>query len=411
MHELRNSFENSVGAPRRDMAPNAPPLGPSAALSVDDPSRTLPPQWLNAPGGFLWWYVDLRNEEGDGLVLIWSFGLPFLPGYADASRRGQAQLPSTRPSLNIALYRKARPWFYLLREYAPQEVDWQVETRRWRFGRNEFQLLREGKTSILRAEIDCDVPGTTKRLQGSVQVEGPSLVTDLSGLSHEAMQTSAAQHLWTPLMTRARGSARFRYGDEATLEFSGRAYHDRNASPLPLHALGIDLWAWGRVSFSNEEWVYYLLWLEGAAQPQVHLMRMNAEGRCREIEGVEAECSPRRRARYGMPWWRELVLRRGGERLLSVRYRDRVDDGPFYLRFFTEAERGLMRGYGSAEMIIPERVDRGLERPLVRMRVHHGQAANSLWVPLFAGPSHDRLQRLLQHWRRGVGVSNLQGSR
>ena len=39
---------------------------------------------LDVPGGFLWCYLDLVDATGDGLVLVVSFGLPFLPGGSSA---------------------------------------------------------------------------------------------------------------------------------------------------------------------------------------------------------------------------------------------------------------------------------------------------------------------------------------
>ena len=51
-------------------------------LSLTSPDTPLDRTLLDVAGGFAWWYLDLVDERGDGLVLIWSFGLPFLPGYA-----------------------------------------------------------------------------------------------------------------------------------------------------------------------------------------------------------------------------------------------------------------------------------------------------------------------------------------
>ena len=49
---------------------------------------------LDTPG-FAWWYLDVVDAEGTGLVLIWSFGLPFLPD--PVARAGdRLDLPSPR---------------------------------------------------------------------------------------------------------------------------------------------------------------------------------------------------------------------------------------------------------------------------------------------------------------------------
>src|SRR5687768_10564437 len=110
-------------------------------LHIGDSATELDPQLLRAPGGFLWWYADLVDERGNGLVCIWSFGLPFLPGYASASRRGTPQLPEERPSFNIAVYERGKLVCYLLQEYEPSEVEW--ASTRWRFGRTSIQRTFE----------------------------------------------------------------------------------------------------------------------------------------------------------------------------------------------------------------------------------------------------------------------------
>ena len=74
-------------------------------ISLRFDPRFPAPEALTAPGGFVWWYLDLTDGAGNGVVLIWSFGLPFLPGYADAARKGQGQSPASRPSLNVAVYK------------------------------------------------------------------------------------------------------------------------------------------------------------------------------------------------------------------------------------------------------------------------------------------------------------------
>ena len=55
------------------------PVG-QGMLQLDDPHRPADRDLLASPGGFAWWYVDALDEQGNGIVCIWSWGLPFLPG-------------------------------------------------------------------------------------------------------------------------------------------------------------------------------------------------------------------------------------------------------------------------------------------------------------------------------------------
>jgi len=124
----------------------------------------------------LWWYFDLVDAHGQGMVLIWSYGLPFLPGIASAARRDRPLLPSTRPAINIVFYQHGAPVFYLLQEYPPEQTEW--DGLRWRIGDNHMTatLHTHQDDDIKRLVTDlpfrCPVPGSTQPLIGQLRVEG-----------------------------------------------------------------------------------------------------------------------------------------------------------------------------------------------------------------------------------------------
>ena len=77
-------------------------------IGLADPRGPLDRTLLDAPGGFAWWYMDAVDVHANGCVLIWSFGLPFLPGRGSSARRGAPRTPRSDPSLNIALYKEGK---------------------------------------------------------------------------------------------------------------------------------------------------------------------------------------------------------------------------------------------------------------------------------------------------------------
>lgn len=361
-------------------------------IHIGSTSREMDPALLRAPGGFAWWYADLVTPEGDGLVLIWSFGLPFLPGYAAAARRGAPQLPAARPSVNVVAYSRGVPTVYLLQEYPAAEASWPDAAGAQRIGGCRFvRTVSEGRCT-LDAELDCPLPGSADRLTGSVRIEGAARI------SPEVDAAAGAPHLWTPLTGPAEGSAVLRIGGREVARVRGRAYHDRNGGSVPLHALGIDRWMWGRFPLAGREVVYYLLWPRGGGAPECLGLVLRADGSTEEVAGLEVEPGPERRSYAGLRWPERITLRAGGERWLEVRHRALADVGPFYLRLLSEGTAaGGQRAVGWGELCVPDRVDLPLHRPFVRMRVHRVGEANSLWLPLFTGPRGRRVARLLRH--------------
>lgn len=362
-------------------------------IEIGSTSRETDLALLRAPGGFAWWYADLVTPDGDGLVLIWSYGLPFLPGYADASRRGAPQLPAERPSVNLVAYSGGVPTVYLLQEYPGDAAPRPDPPGVQRIGGCRFaRSVAEGRCT-LDAEIDCPVPGTDARLTGHVRVRGVARAPDAAG-----SRSAGSTHLWTPMTGPAEGDAVLRVGGREVARVSGRAYHDRNGGSVPLHALGIGRWMWGRFPLEGREAVYYLLWPRGGGAPECLGVVVGGDGGTERVAGLEVELGPERRSYAGLRWPERIVLHARGRPWLEVRHRALADVGPFYLRLLSEgAVPGGERAVGWGELCVPDRVDLPVHRPFVRMRVHRVGAANSVWLPLFTGPRERRVGRLLRH--------------
>ena len=403
---LRRSGTRSIC--RRPLADNAPER--VRMIEIGSSEREMDASCFAAPGGFAWWYLDLITPDGDGLVLIWALGLPFLPGYAHSARRGSPQRPDGRPSINVVVYRRGEPNFYLLQEYEGgkrEEGRGSEASECLRFdaadgippiGRSRFRSWTEEGRRRVEVELDCPVPGSSERLTGWVRVYGVA-----RRMIDEADEAAGAVHVWTPLTGPAEGEATLALGARPIARLRGRAYHDRNSGRVPLHALGIDHWIWSRFPLEGRELICYLLWPQGSdAAPRFITLSIDEQGLTRELPEVSVQPGRRRRGFGGISYPEGFRLLRAGERWAEVRHTSVVDNGPFYMRFQSEivladSERAL----GWTELCYPERVDRSLHRPLVRMRVHRVGGPNSLWLPLFSGPRGGRAGR----WFRSLRAS------
>lgn len=384
----------------------AVPMNTHEMIVVSSPSRLLDRGLLQSPGGFAWWYADMVNERGDGMVMIWSFGLPFLPGLASAARQGKPTLPVQRPSLNICVYKAGKLEAYLLQEYEPDQAQWISEDEHgktsWRFGDSTFERHRQAHAITLNAELNCPMPGSSERLRGHLRIEGVPRQAH-EGADQEALDPA---HDWTPLMGPAQGQLELWLGQEA-MSVEGRAYHDRNGGQSPLHELGFSHWIWGRVPFEDQERIYYVLWPQGGGQPLCLGMSIDASGQTTLLRELELRLSqPARSLAGGLSYHQRVELFDQGKLWLDAKLVHLVDEGPFYLRSMIQAMAPGVTGspyaIGIAEHCRPDQIDLAIHRPLVKMRVHHAnttprQADNSLWVPLFTGPRQGRLGRLVRH--------------
>jgi len=352
------------------------------------------PAVLRAAGGFTWFYVDLVDQHGGGATVIWSWGLPFLPGYAGAARAGRPQLPIERPSVNVVVYSGGRERFYLLSELPADQCAWGDDGRSWRLGDCTFRWTDTpgppggAPTRTLQATLDLALP-TGGRATGELRLSGP-LRRDPPGGGGPA-----STHQWTPMVAAGRGSLELRTPD-GDLRVEGRAYHDRNSASRPLHALGIQSWWWGRLALPGRDLIFYrLIPSAPGAAPRDLVVEFAADGSCRVRENAGLRTGRLRRSLWGLRWPGGATFADPDGRPVQVEVSALLDNGPFYQRHLLRGRCGDEEGHGIGENLVPDRVDTDLLRPLVRMRVHRAAGPNSMWLPLFSGDSRGRVRRLL----------------
>ncbi len=370
-----------------------------ALCPADLPPSPAP---LRAPGGFTWFYVDLVDDQGQAATLIWSWGLPFLPGYASAARAGRAELPLDRPSVNLVLYSNGQERFYLLSELPAEAATWGADGRSWQLGGCRFTWVDEAAadggapTRALEAQLDLPLP-TGGRAQGRLWLRGP-LRRDpahATGAATTAAEDPRCTHKWTPMVAAGAGGLDLRWpGGEATLR--GRAYHDRNSAEQPLHALGIQSWWWGRLALPGRELIFYqLLPAAPGARPRDLVVEITDQGATRVQEDAGLQVQQLQRSLWGLSWPRAAHFPDPDGARVEVRVEAVLDDGPFYQRYLLHGRCGDQTGRGIGENVVPDRVDTDLLRPLVSMRVHRSAGPNSMWLPLFSGDRQGRWPRLL----------------
>lgn len=343
---------------------------------------TLAAKALHTPGGFLWWYVDIIDEYGNGLVLIWSFGLPFLPNYAKKSRNNNPQSPQERPSLVISIYKNFKLDCYLFQEYQPKEVFWN-ETE-WRFGASHFQQ-NDDRLSI---SLALPIPKTTLTLKGNISIIGTRRTS--------GNLPSETNHEWVPILMPATADVQLHCGEES-YNFSGRAYHDHNSSLEPLHDLNIQSWWWGRIALPQKEFIWYSLQPNDQRPPINISISISDQGDVEIYDKGDCICQQYKKSIFGLSSPSSFVLDTPWKEKITVHTKSLVDDGPFYQRYIIHSQTQEGSGFGIAEQVVPDLVDGDWMRPLVQMRVAQADKTNnSFWLPLFTGPQKGRWTRLMQ---------------
>ncbi|HEY1101044.1 MAG TPA: hypothetical protein VGF99_19045 [Myxococcota bacterium] len=369
-------------------------------LTLTDPTDAIDPAALTTPGGFGWWYADIVDAAGNGVVVIVGDGLPFLPGIASDARAGRPVLASSRPSINVCVYERGACSFYALQELSSSTLSSSSTTLCAGGSTISFGADSDDVGGGFTAKLDLQLP--TGRCTGEIVVEGPRrrATGQLHGLGMTASSLADVVHRWAPQLGPARGHARLEL-DGVPFVVEGSGYHDRNSATKPLHALGIAWWVWGRaevvVDGRPQLRIIYACWPDGraAGAPDAFGVLVDDVG-VTTVVPVTVELV-QRRTWLGMRAVQRLQARTlDGASFLVAEAAALVDDGPFYLRSLWRAavDGDVDTINGVVEVVDPHRVDRAWQRPFVRMRVTPtNPAATSLWQPLFVGRRDGRWQR------------------
>lgn len=361
-------------------------------LTLTPPQRRLSPGFRETVSGFLWWYVDLRNDAGDGVVFIAGFGLPFLPPRSGSS---SSSTPRERPCVNLAVYRCGKQIWYALQELDEHACDvGSNDDEVYGFGGSVVRVLRKSGRIDVSVDIDIEVVGVA-RATGRIEVAGAARSDDSVSVE-SASESGVVDHDWSPQTGVAQGRASLVL-DGLSFDIVGRGYHDRNGARRSLTDLGIERWAWGRFSSTSEEKIVYAL-RSTTGEDQVIGLTIDHDGRTTHHADLRLIVKKQRRSVFGVDIAHGVeVVANDGSVFVGFSVDFVVERGPFYVRSFVRHAGGS----GVFEQVWPGRIGLARHALLVEMRVARraATASSSMWLPLFCGHASSRLARLWSFWR------------
>ena len=234
-------------------------------------------------------------------------------------------------------------------------------------------------------QLNMKIPKSNEIIQGTIDVRGV--------IRKNGTRETDTLHEWVPILMPAIASVNLKTGS-INYNFDGRAYHDHNSSLVPLHDLNIKRWWWGRVAFDNHELIWYSLLPKNDEAPIHMSISINENGETTILENKQSELIGMKTSRYGLTWPSQFILTAPWEENIKIDVCSKIDDGPFYHRYIVKSQTKKGQGFGYAEQVVPDLVDKDWMKPLIKMRVASPNR-NSFWLPLFSGPKKGRWGRLI----------------
>lgn len=339
------------------------------------------------PGSYEWWYFDARDHKGEyQIVIIFYEGCPFSSKYI-RNQDKYADQPAAKadryPAVSISVYKHGKTVYYSMSEYAPSDAVFHREAVSLKVGDHTMEaLIDENDQLVYALRLNETLPGGD-RISGMLRFTSPKPNPDLWKSIRDDHSTTAA-HKWNlvqPLaMVKGVLSVNQTGSFEKPIIFDGVGYHDHNIGNEPMYKSFED-WYWGRVHFNDFTLVYYVMntvkgqdysaWLISADNQQI----LDTSSVIR-IDGENVNV-------FGLSSARRLEFAFNGM-TITVLCNQTIDNGPFYMRFKSEARlkpdgQSEEISYGIAEFIKPKRIHYRTFWPLVHMRYRYA-AEKPHWV-------------------------------
>ena len=304
-----------------------------------------------APGGYAWWYIDVKSDDGrHALSFIAFVGSVFSPYYARGRRRRPTAPPiaEDHSAVNVALYR-------------PEGDRWALTERsRGALHRSKDSLsigdssiAWEDEAIVARFSEKCSPFG--QPLSGQLRLEPQRWDGRAIALSGDDA------HRWWPIAPLARAEVRL---DQPALGFSGQAYLDANHGHEPLEA-GFRRWSWARLSTADSAVIVYDAHTRDGVRRTL-ARRYDPSGL---VELSPASLRPRALRRTGWGLAQELLVDPG----TAVEVERPLEDTPFYARTSLLASVGGVRGSGVQETLSLDRFEKPWVQALLGFRIRRAR--------------------------------------
>ena len=344
---------------------------------------------------FMWWYLDVLDEDGNGCVCTFSNKLPFLP---DAQLSNAPQ----RLAMNIVIYKHGQEDFYVLEENEGSGYQSQVEdgvlSETWQIGDYEVHRLIQNNTVQLRVEckgnLDC-----AHRVQGTIEMTGALLSCKSNPLPEDLhsglFPKKSLLHQWLPIMTNCQADVNLKTSI-AQYQFKGRGYHDSNISTHDLRDLNIQFWWWGRIPFQKGELIFYFLQHDFLNQIMDFCLWVDEKQQVTFLPVRECKVLSYNSTIYGLSFPKKWTIETPQD-VFEMTTINILDDSPFYQRFYLQVAHQGNVSTGFFEQVVPIRLNIPWQQPFIRMRTHQDTQYGSLFAPLFTGNRKGRVGRFLKN--------------
>ncbi|MEX0844047.1 MAG: hypothetical protein WD022_02155 [Balneolaceae bacterium] len=345
-------------------------------MQITTDVKQLSPDFKKPHGGYEWWYFDGLSEDGeDGFVVIFYQNNPFSTKYIEELEGSGIQ--QDHPAISISVYKNKKTVYYGFVEFDEKEFSWNEEEKTLKLEKNLI------KYSISQEKVEIELHLNQVLPSGHLikgMISGTGLIPANQFIEKGK---SSEMHCWNLLLPDMEFETKLNVtGKSGEEEFNiyGSGYHDHNTGNEPMGDSFKD-WYWGRYHFGDLTLIYYLMNKRDGSQ-QFEAWIIDSENQ-RVVESLdEVKLNFYSRNLFGMKSARKIELD-GSQASVIIQCNTKIDDGPFYQRFYGDSiikyNTQVYAAHGISEYLYPENIYKRLFWPLVHMRLRYADQ-NPHWV-------------------------------
>ncbi len=319
-------------------------------------------------GGYEWWYFDGLSKNGEyGYVIIFYRNNPFSTRYIK-DLVNQDNKHQIYPAISVSLYKKGKPIYYSFLEFKGEAFEWNEGENSVTIATNSARYKMKGDRLEFELSLNQKLE-SGHAVKGTIRGEGmhanPNLIQ---------MQPPESKHTWNLLAPASEIKADLRIrgvNGEEEVAFEGLGYLDHNKGAEPMKDSFRD-WYWGRFHFESFTLVYYLMQKHG--KPQFEGWLIDRENQTVLEYFKEGNLDSFSRNLFGLQSARKIELK-AGQVTVNIQSNLKIDSGPFYQRFLSDAiinyNSQVYAAHGISEYIYPKNIYKRLFWPLVHMRIRY----------------------------------------
>lgn len=331
---------------------------------------------LQDSGAYQWWYFDGISDYGDYTFVVIIFSsFPFSVEYLRKLLNGEEKLnPLDFAAVNFNLYKEGKIVNYFLNEYHSDKINITKKN-------DEVHSIKIGLNSInfVDDSVNIKIRGSEKWKKRVINAEfdfkintNPKTFDNLkNGQQH-------VDHFWTPAGINSSFSAKIKirrsedqFSPRKKILFDGSGYYDRNWGTEPMYENILD-WKWGRFVKKDLSLVFFDITYKNGYAPNFKKLIIS-KGDKIIIDSNSPEFEYHNSKNYWRLQYPKKIQIISDEISVHINNEQKIDNGPFYIRFKPEFSFSVngekYSGTGISEVIKPQNLKRTWLYPFIKMRI------------------------------------------